>query len=85
VFHDQVEVKLVRQTSPTEAKLTLLLPYFDHQGAANPKGDEMATISLRYYDGSWTSTGYQASWSRMDWKESAVHKLMLAIDELGEK
>jgi hypothetical protein len=84
-FHDQVEVKLVRQISPTKAKVTILLPYLDQAGAPQPSGDEMVTVYLRFYDGTWTSTGYQASWTRMDVKESAVHKLMLGIDELGEK
>jgi hypothetical protein len=85
VFQDQVEIKLVRQIGPTEAKTTLLFPYIDHRGIHQPKNDEMLTIHLRYYEGIWTSTGYQASWGRMEWKELAVHKLMLAIDELGEK
>jgi hypothetical protein len=81
----QVEVKLVRQISPTEAKVTLLLPYFDNQGVAFPNRDEMLTIHLRYYDGTWTTTGCQTSRSGLDSKECAVQKLMLAIDELGEK
>jgi hypothetical protein len=69
------QIKLLRQTSPTTAKVTIRL------GAS----DEMVAVFLRYHHGSWTSTRYQATWGTNAQAERAVHKLMLAIDELGEK
>jgi hypothetical protein len=79
---EQAELRLARQVSPIEAKVTVLL-----NGSGEPP--EPLTIYLRYYDGSWTSTRFEGRRKDAvptdDDAVAAIRRLMLAIDELGEK
>src|SRR5262249_20753570 len=76
----QPEVRLARQISPTEAKVTVLL---------TSVSQEPLTIYLHYYDCNWTSTRYEGKWKEANTQHedaiSAIRRLMLAIDELGDK
>jgi hypothetical protein len=45
--------------------------------------DDIVTIYLRYYDGVWTTTRYDTSWTPTVYGNKAVRFLMLAIDKSG--
>jgi hypothetical protein len=70
------EFRLARLTGPAEAKLNF---------RAKDQG-YFFSVWLRYYDGRWTTDRFAASWSgaRFEFFTTAVHALMLAIDESEE-
>jgi hypothetical protein len=75
------KLRLARQVSPTEAKVSVLV-----WPEARGEVDGVAvTILLRYYDGSWTTTRYEGDWGDAPGAANAVRVLMMAVDELGEK
>ena len=84
---ETVKVRLVRLTGTNEAKITLLSEAIDPRtGRSDPNQDKALTIHLRYYDGAWTSTRFEATWpASNDWSNKAARFLMLAIDEASEK
>jgi hypothetical protein len=80
-----VEVRVVRMLGPTEAKVVLMSHWADSKGRTNPN-DEVFTIFLVYYDGVWSATRFDSSWTvKDDFENNAVRLLMLAIDEAAEK
>ena len=81
----QVEVRLARRTGPAEAKVTVLCRSFS-MGQPDPQNDQLITVYLHYYEGAWTTTRFEASWSPTSaYNTRAAHFLMLAIDQLGGK
>jgi hypothetical protein len=58
----RVEVRLARLVGPAEAKVTLVSLATDPRGQRQPNQDEVITVFLRYYDGSWSPTRFEASW-----------------------
>jgi hypothetical protein len=84
------ELRLVRRTSPTTAKITFLLVDKGNRPGAGP--DECSvSIYLSYYDGLWTTTGVEGAWGYVSGNEAEKlngkvrRHLMLAIDEIGDK
>jgi hypothetical protein len=78
---DQVEVKVVRRVSPTEATTKLLFRLSE--------GEAVVEIKAAYQDGAWTTTGFTPSYEpgvkTKDKFEFQIRKLMLAIDGAGQK
>ena len=78
----KVEVRLVRRTGPAEARVILLSHHLGSDGRANPEHDEVLTVYLRYFEGAWTTTRFEATWSPGNhYNNRATRFLMLAIDE----
>src|SRR5262249_3646284 len=74
------EVRLARLVGPAEAKVTVLL-HLSSGGRRVAWGDQVLTVHLRYYEGRWTSTGFDASWPAANTESSrTVRFLLLAID-----
>ena len=74
-----VQMRVARQISDSEAKVTALLVDQDNDAS-------VLTIYFRYYDEVWTTTRHEAVWR--NWLRDQVSNvlyLMLAIDESGEK
>jgi hypothetical protein len=81
-----VEVKVARRVGPAEAKVTFLAHSTNEKGQPDPSNDQLFSVYLRFYDGAWTSTRFEAGWSSTnDFNARAAHFLMLAIDQLGGK
>jgi hypothetical protein len=86
-----VKVRIVRMLSPTQAKVVVTSRWVDEQGTHLPQRDEVFTIFLDFYDGAWSATRCDTSWSVKDDGPSyhsfnkAIRFLMLAIDEAAEK
>jgi hypothetical protein len=69
------EFRLARLTGPAEANLTF---------RSKDQG-YFVSVWLRYYDGRWTTDRSVVSWSaKFEHFTTAVHALMLAIDESEE-
>jgi len=69
----------VRQIGPDEAKITVVL-----KEAGSPRN--VVTVFLRFYDGLWVTTRYEASWLTIDLtRHRAAEILMVNIDDAAEK
>jgi hypothetical protein len=74
VPEDKLRVQLLRRLSADEAKLTVVL--FD---------ESIFVFYLKYYDGSWTTTRYEAKCAGfMNGRENCAINIALAIDQIGE-
>jgi hypothetical protein len=82
--HGPAEVRLARQVSPTEAKVTILFPGLDGKGQPAPAENAAVTIYLSYYEGNWTTSRWQF-FMHAPGSQAEIQLLTLAIDELGEK
>jgi hypothetical protein len=84
-------VKSLRLTGPVEAKLTVRLEAFTFdprvQGDVKaPQCDELLVVRLKCYQGVWTATGFEGTWTDSHkGNDRGAKFLMAAIDELGEK
>jgi hypothetical protein len=79
------EVRLARLVGPAEAKVTVLLP-ISSGGRRVAWADQVLTVYLRYHEGRWTTTGFDASWPTANTASNrTVRFLLLAIDESQEK
>jgi hypothetical protein len=79
---NKVEVRVVRRLGPAEAKVSILSRSFHSDGTRTRHDDAVLTIHLRYYDGAWTTTHFDGTWSATnDFNSRAARFLMLAIDE----
>jgi len=76
-------VELVRRVAADEAKVVIVFKGLDGMGKPDPLFDDVVTVYLRYYDGEWTSTRYDSSWTPTVSGNKAVRFLMLAIDKSG--
>ncbi len=80
-----VSVRSVRRLSANEAKITILSddPKRDERDANK---QELITIYAHYYDGSWVTTRFEATWATPPpWQEKAVRFLMADIDDWLDK
>jgi hypothetical protein len=68
----------IRQISGEEAKATFVL-----KEAGKPR--EILTVFLRFYNGIWVTTHYQASWAGDLKLHRAAHILLFKIDDAAEK
>jgi hypothetical protein len=87
-WFDAVEVKSVHLLGPAEAKAHFLCKDVGVKGGrpADPVNDGFFTVYLRYYDGEWTASRFEASWERAaHHKNRALRFLMLAIDAADAK
>lgn len=78
------KVRLIRRIAADEAKVTVVSEV-TRDGRRWPSSDEYLTIYLRYFDGVWTTTRFDASCSTDSLVTKTAHALMLAIDQIGEK
>jgi hypothetical protein len=79
----EAAVELVRRVATDEAKVVIIFKGLDGMGKPDPLYDDIVTIYLRYYDGAWTTTRYDTSWTPTVYGNKAVRFLMLAIDKSG--
>jgi len=80
------KVKLVRRFAKDEAKIVLVKEDHDDKGKRLPDNDAYMIIYLRYFEGTWTSTRFEASWLYdNDEGKRMTYAIMLAIDQIGEK
>jgi hypothetical protein len=77
----EAKVELVRRVAADEAKVVIVFKGLDGMGKPDPLFDDIVTISLRYFDGAWTTTRYDSSWTPTVYGNKAVRFLMLAIDK----
>ncbi len=84
---DICEVKLVRRLSPVQAKITIgVSGVSTRTGQREPDSDQLLTIYIQFFEGSWTTTRFEATWGKDgDNHDKSARFLMLAIDEAGEK
>jgi hypothetical protein len=77
-------VRFIRRTSPTTAKLTFVL---EHKKDPDAYPRQIVSIYLHYFDQAWTTTSKDVDWetSNPEHANRQLHRLMLAIDELGQK
>jgi hypothetical protein len=75
------DVKLARLIGPTEAKLTLVVSNKEHPGQSP---EHFIIIYLRYYDGVWTTTHWEAG-NNISGRSHTVLVLTSAIDRAGGK
>ena len=79
----EAAVELMRRVAADEAKVVIVFKGLDGMGKPDPLFDDVVTVYLRYYDGEWTSTRYDSSWTPTVSGNKAVRFLMLAIDKSG--
>ena len=79
----EASVELVRRVAADEAKVVIVFKGLDGMGKPDPLFDDVVTVYLRYYDGVWTTTRYDTSWTPTVYGNKAVRFLMLAIDKSG--
>jgi hypothetical protein len=79
----EANVELVRRIKADEAKVVIVFKGLDGMGKPDPLFDDIVTIYLRYFDGAWTTTRYDSSWTPTVYANKAVRFLMLAIDKSG--
>ena len=77
------KVELARRVAADEAKVVIVFKGLDGMGKPDPLYDDVVTIYLRYFDGAWTTTRYDTSWTPTVYGNKAVRFLMLAIDKSG--
>src|SRR5262245_27307121 len=61
-FRD-AEVRLVRLVGPEEAKVRVVAPRRDGQGRRLYHEDNYVIVRLRFFDGRWTTAGFEGSWA----------------------
>jgi hypothetical protein len=77
-----VDVRLVRRFSADEAKVYVT----SRNTPGVSTGTDVIILYLRYYDGAWSPTRYEARWPASDsFHHNAARLLMLAIDESNSK
>jgi len=79
----EARVELVRRVAADRAKVVIVFKGLDGMGKPDPLYDDIVTIYLRYFDGAWTTTRYDSSWTPTVYGNKAVRFLMLAIDKSG--
>jgi hypothetical protein len=79
----EAAVELMRRVAADEAKVVIVFKGFDDKGRPDPRFDDVVTIYLRHFDGAWTTTRYDSSWTPTVYGNKAVRFLMLAIDKSG--
>jgi hypothetical protein len=75
----KVEFRIARLLDTAEARLTFV--------SVDQGGDQdVLTVYLRYHDGVWYTTRFEASWpANVNFNNKAARFLMLAIDEAAQK
>jgi hypothetical protein len=82
------EVRLVRQVGPEEVKVRVVAPIRDGQGRRLYIKDNYVIVRLRFYDGRWTTAGFEPSWpndAAHEYLNIIAHRLMDLIDEATER
>jgi hypothetical protein len=75
---DKVTVRLARRICERKAKITLSL----QRKEPNEDNPWLLSIQLRYYDGAWTTTRWEATWpADSSYMKQMAAELMLRIDE----
>jgi hypothetical protein len=78
----QPKLRVARRTSQTTAKVTFSLEYHDSE-SHKVQFTELVSIYLSFCDGLWTTT--EVKETRNFARPVEAHRLMLAIDESGNK
>jgi hypothetical protein len=83
-----MEIRLVRLVGPEEAKVRVRVSGGVIQGQRHYLGDRYLVVRLRFYDGRWTTAGFERSWP--DDNANAhltvlIHRFMDLIDEATER
>jgi hypothetical protein len=81
----QVQNLVIRRMSPLEARITIAFHFVDGgRGSPEREHKEIITIYLRFFDGMWTTTHYEATWGVSEHQNRAFRFLMVAIDQSAE-
>lgn len=83
---ETVEARVVRMLGPSQAKVVLMSRCANSKGEPDPQHDNVFTIFLDFYDGTWSATRFDATWpATSELRNTPARFLMLAIDEAAEK
>jgi hypothetical protein len=78
----QIDVRLARLIAKDEAKVTIVIA---PPNTTEGNNVEVATLYLRYFRGSWTTMRAETSWGNTSPGRHITQRLMLVVDEAGEK
>jgi hypothetical protein len=78
----QIDVRLARLIAEDEAKVTIVIA---PPNTTEGNNVEVATLFLRYFRGSWTTMRAETSWGNTSPGRHITQRLMLVVDEAGEK
>jgi hypothetical protein len=62
----EASIQSLRMIGPAEAKLTVRLSAVNNTGVKDTSRDEVLVIYFSYYDGTWTTRRFEATWAETD-------------------